>query len=47
MEQEQRVQAALKQTTRGVRNSQWDALWIAVPVVALLVAWRWRRRSEV
>jgi cobaltochelatase CobN len=48
MEQQERVQAALGQTsatnTPG-RNGQWDALYIAVPVVALLVIWRRRRRS--
>jgi cobaltochelatase CobN len=48
MEQEERAQAALKQTSASNtpgRNGQWEALLVAVPIVALLVAWRWRRRS--
>jgi hypothetical protein len=48
MEQQQRVQAAPNQTsptTTPGRSGQWDALYVAVPVVALLVVWRRRRRS--
>lgn len=45
MEQQQRAQAAFKQTSSVARNGRWNALLIAVPIVALLVAWRWRRRS--
>jgi hypothetical protein len=48
MEQEQRAQAAPNQTsptTTPGRSGRWDALYVAVPVVALLVVWRRRRRS--
>jgi cobaltochelatase CobN len=48
MEQEQRAQAASNQTsptTTPGRSGRWDALYVAVPVVALLVVWRRRRRS--
>jgi hypothetical protein len=46
--EQQRVQAALNQpspTTTPGRSDQWAALYVAVPVVALLVVWRRRRRS--
>jgi cobaltochelatase CobN len=45
MEQQERVQAALNQATPVMRSRQWDALYVAVPVVALLLVWRTRRRS--
>ena len=46
MEQQERVRAAISQAAPSrPATSQWDALYVAVPVVALLIFWRRRRRS--
>lgn len=44
MEQE-RAKAALAQPTSAARSARWDALWIVLPFLGLLIAWRFRRRS--
>ena len=46
MEQEERAKAAIKQTASGVRDTQWDGLIVALPLLALLVVWRLRRRRS-
>jgi cobalamin biosynthesis Mg chelatase CobN len=28
-------------------EGEWDALWVSIPVLALLAAWRWRYRQRV
>jgi hypothetical protein len=46
MEQQERVQNALRQAVPSgeARSEQWDGLWIAGPMLGLLLVWRWRRR---
>ncbi len=39
---------ATPQPTRGAfQGSTWDAVWPSLPVLALLLAWRWRRRGRL
>jgi cobaltochelatase CobN len=45
MEQEERAKAALTERAKATRDSQWDGLLVAIPVLALLVAWSMRRRG--
>lgn len=42
MEQEQRATQAIQQSRAFIRDSSWDALWIAFPLLALLFIWRSR-----
>jgi cobaltochelatase CobN len=46
MEQREVAKAALSQAGRQTQGGQWDALWISVPMLALLLTWRWRRRDH-
>jgi cobaltochelatase CobN len=34
---------APESTVRSVGGGNWDGLWVGLPVLGLLVAWRWRR----
>ena len=42
MEMEERSHAAPAQASAAPSPSDWDGLWIAVPMLALLFGWRWR-----
>jgi cobaltochelatase CobN len=43
MEQQKQAQEALAKAARP-RNSQWDGLYVALPILAILIAWYVRRR---
>jgi len=44
MEQEKQAQAALLKSA-PMRNGAWDGLYVALPVLAILIVWHLRRRG--
>jgi cobaltochelatase CobN len=45
MQVTERDKAAQTQTASLVTRTNWDSMWVAFPVLAFLLAWRWRRRA--
>jgi cobaltochelatase CobN len=45
MQVTERDRAARRQNAGMVTTTNWDSLWVAFPVLALLFVWRWRRRG--
>jgi cobalamin biosynthesis Mg chelatase CobN len=42
----ERTPAAAKRTPAAIiSGGDWDSLWIGLPILGLLFAWRWRRRA--
>jgi cobaltochelatase CobN len=43
----ERSQPAPKQNAAAVlAGGEWDSLWVALPILGFLFAWRWRRRNS-
>lgn len=45
MEMTERSQASRQQGATVVSSGNWDALWVTLPILGLLFAWRWRRQA--
>jgi cobaltochelatase CobN len=45
MEQREVAKAALQQARGADQIGDWSALWVGMPVLALLLLWRWRRQE--
>lgn len=43
MEMEERSRSTPAQASNASRPSDWDGIWVAVPMLAVLFGWRWRR----